>query len=178
MNSNENRNVVECLSDIFDNQGAVSYLGEVVTMSEHMLQAAHQAERASASRELVAASLLHDIGFFVGRDEEHHGESGAAFLSRWFPKSVTELVRLHVEAKRYLCSVKPSYFDKLSSESKRTLEYQGGVLSKEEILAFEAKPYAKEAIELRRFDDLAKMMGQKTSTFKDYRPLLETLIGN
>ena len=54
--------IVPFLADIFARRGAESYLGEPVTMAEHMLQGAWLAEAEGAPDELVAAALLHDIG--------------------------------------------------------------------------------------------------------------------
>jgi [1-hydroxy-2-(trimethylamino)ethyl]phosphonate dioxygenase len=131
-------NVVGFIADIFERRGAESYLGEEVTMSEHMLQGALLAEREGAEEELVAAALLHDIGHYTnefGEDyieqgiDNRHDEAGARVLEPFFPPVVTACVRLHVAAKRYLCATDPGYFGKLSPASVATLKLQGGPMA-------------------------------------------------
>jgi gamma-butyrobetaine dioxygenase len=138
--------VVTLLEKLFAEQGAGEYLGEAVTQAEHMLQAAACAQTAGASNALVAAALLHDVGHFSRSGEtgeisghelmtgtdNRHSHAGADWLAAWFPESVTEPVRLHVAAKRYLCAVEPGYFDRLSEASVYTLSVQGGPMSEQE----------------------------------------------
>jgi predicted HD phosphohydrolase len=88
--------------------------------------------------------------------DNHHDEAAAAWLGRWFGPEVTEPVRLHVAAKRYLCAVEPEYYDALSDASKYTMGVQGGLMSTDEADAFARQPYAEEAVALRRWDDLGK----------------------
>src|ERR1700689_3327938 len=117
---------VRVVAENFASEGAVEYLGEPVTQAAHMLQAAALAERDGADAALVAAALLHDVGHFTsavsGHDlmrgtDNRHGAAGAAWLSQWFGPEVTEPVRLHVAAKRYLCAAEPGYAEKLSEAS-------------------------------------------------------------
>jgi [1-hydroxy-2-(trimethylamino)ethyl]phosphonate dioxygenase len=142
--------IVAFLADIFARRGAESYLGEAVTMSEHMLQGAYLAEAEAASEELVAAALLHDIGHYTGEFgddyieqgiDNHHDEAGAQVLQRFFPPLVTDCVRLHVAAKRYLCAADANYFGKLSDASVKTLALQGGPMSAEEAAEFRNPPF-------------------------------------
>src|SRR5271165_998287 len=121
---------VKIIADLFASEGAADYLDEAVTQATHMLQAAALAERAGAAPALIAAALLHDVGHFTGtvtgRDlmqgtDNWHSEQGATWLARWFGPDVTEPVRLHVDAKRYLCAVEPGYSGKLSPASVYTL---------------------------------------------------------
>ncbi len=138
--------IVALIADIFDRRGADSYLGEQVTMSAHMLQAAALAEAEAAPPALVAAALLHDIGHYTnefpedalerGIDNEHE-TAGARVLAPWFDADVTDPVRLHVAAKRYLCAVDPGYFARLSPASVHTLGLQGGPMAPAEIAAFD-----------------------------------------
>jgi gamma-butyrobetaine dioxygenase len=153
------------LHDLFDGPGTADYLGEDVTQGQHMLQAAALAETAGASPELVIATLLHDVGHFtgpltgadlMGGTDNRHSDVAADWLARWFGPAVTEPIRLHVAAKRYLCAVDPAYLGLLSEASTYTLEVQGGPMSSEEVAAFEAEPYAEDAVRLRRWDDAAK----------------------
>lgn len=115
--------IVPFIADILTRRGADSYLGEAVTMQQHMLQCAHLAELEGASDELVAAALLHDIGHYLGEFGEDyiaqgvddlHEEAGAKVLAGFFPPLLVECVRLHVAAKRYLCATDPGYFARLS----------------------------------------------------------------
>ena len=181
------------IAGLFASAGASDYLGEPVTIAVHMLQAGFLAETAGAVPALVAAALLHDVGHLRGADpragglessgEElmagtgnNHGERGAAWLARWFPRPVTEPIRLHVAAKRYLCAVESSYFGRLSEASAYTLSLQGGPMSEEESLWFERSPWAADAVAVRRWDDLAKDPSADVPGFAHFRPLLESLL--
>ncbi len=167
--------IVPFIADIFERRGAEDYLGEPVTVSEHMLQCAKLAEEASASEELVAAALLHDIGHFTSEfgtyspedeHDRHHDEAGAEVLAPFFPPVVTECVRLHVAAKRYLCAVDPSYFSRLSQASVHTLSLQGGPMSADEVEAFRSNPFHSEAVRVRVWDEGGKTAGGKTDRFR------------
>lgn len=173
------------LEDLFEGEGGGEYLGEEVTMAQHMLQAGAQAQAAGASDELVAAALLHDIGHFhgalhgtdlmEGRDNRH-SHTGADRLTPLFGPEVTEPVRLHVAAKRYLCAVEPDYYAALSEASQFTLGVQGGPMSEEEVGRFEASPFAQDAVAVRRWDDRAKDAQAATPDLAHFRPLLRTLL--
>ena len=192
---------VQTIGDLFAGPGARDYLGEPVTIGEHMLQAGALAEAAGAEGPLVAAALLHDIGHLRSEKEREplggpgpppqaarpagssppvstdarHGEAGARWLSQWFGEAVTEPVRLHVPAKRYLCAADGDYFGLLSAESVRTLSLQGGPMSAAEVAAFEALPHAREAVAVRRWDDQAKDPAVTPPRFAHFAPLLEAL---
>ncbi|MGH3104221.1 MAG: phosphonate degradation HD-domain oxygenase [Gaiellaceae bacterium] len=177
--------VIDEIFRVFREQGSAQYLGEHVSMAEHMLQSAHAAERDGASPTLVAAALLHDYGHFVhdlpddaaehGIDTRHE-EVAFAFLSRRFGPVVVEPIRLHVAAKRYLCAVEPSYLEELSPASIHSLELQGGPYEPDEVAAFASSPYAEDAVRLRRYDDVGKVPGLETPDLEHYRPLLEAVI--
>ena len=178
-------NIVSFLADIFEHHGAESYLGEPVTIAEHMLQSARLAERENASDELVAAALLHDIGHYAGefgtyspddKEDRHHEDAGAAVLDKFFPPVITECVRLHVAAKRYLCATDPEYFDRLSPASVHSLSLQGGPMTKDEIAAFEANPFHREAVQVRIWDDGGKVAGMTTKAFADYAGPLQRVV--
>ncbi|MEK0085841.1 HD domain-containing protein [Benzoatithermus flavus] len=177
--------IVPFIADIFERRGAESYLGEAVSMSEHMLQGAVLAEREGAPEELVAAALLHDIGHYTnefGEDyieqgiDNLHDEAGARVLEPFFPPLVTECVRLHVAAKRYLCATEPSYFGRLSPASVATLRLQGGPMSADEVAAFERNPYWREAVRVRLWDEGGKVPGMATPPFSHYAPLLQRVV--
>ena len=181
------------LAGLFNSDGAADYLGEPVTVAQHLLQAGALARAAGAPPALVAAALLHDTGHLRGADpladeqelsgrelmagtDNDHGEPGAAWLARWFPAAVTEPVRLHVAAKRYLCATEPGYFELLSPASVYTLSLQGGPMTGAEAAAFAARPHAASAVAVRRWDDAAKDPDADVPGFDDYRALLEGLL--
>jgi [1-hydroxy-2-(trimethylamino)ethyl]phosphonate dioxygenase len=179
------RTIVAFLGNIVARRGADSYLGEPVTISQHMLQAAHLAESEAASEDLVAAALLHDIGHYTGEFGEdyieqgidnQHDEAGARVLERFFPPLVTECVRLHVAAKRYLCATEPGYFDRLSDASVRTLALQGGPMSAEEVADFRANPHFNEAVRVRLWDEAAKEPDMRVPGFEHYTALLQQVV--
>lgn len=167
---------------VYREQGTGEYLGEPVSMTEHMLQSAYAAEREGASPRLVAAALLHDYGHFIhdlpsdsaqhGVDTQHE-EVAHAFLCEHFGPEIAEPIRMHVAAKRYLCATEPSYLDELSPASVLSLELQGGPYSPDEVAEFDASPYAQDAVRLRRWDDVGKIAGLPTPDLEHYRPVLE-----
>ena len=176
---------VETIADLFASEGAAAYLGEPVTQAAHMLLAAALAERDDALDALVAAALLHDVGHFTGTVagedlmggiDNRHSEQGAAWLARWFAPEVTEPVRLHVDAKRFLCATEPGYLALLSPASVYTLGVQGGPMRGAELAAFEASPHAADACRVRRWDDAAKDPHAQVPPFDRYRPLLRRLV--
>lgn len=175
---------VAAIAALFASEGAADYLGEPVTQASHMLQAAALAERAGASGPLVAAALLHDVGHFTGTITGHdlmrgtdnrHSDQGAAWLAQWFGPEVTEPVRLHVAAKRYLCAAEPDYLAALSPASVYTLGVQGGPMQGPELAEFEAHPYASAAIRVRRWDDQAKEPDVEPPPFSHFEPVLRAL---
>ncbi|MFE1316844.1 TauD/TfdA family dioxygenase [Kitasatospora phosalacinea] len=181
--------VLDELEALFEGEGSREYLGEAVTLAAHMLQAAALARAAGAPPALVAAALLHDIGHCRGgapeaaagpggRPGDRHGESAAARLAPHFPPAVTEPVRLHVAAKRYLCTAEPGYADLLSPASVRTLAAQGGPMTPDEAAAFAAHPSGADAVAVRRWDEAAKDPAAPTPSFAEFRPLLRELMSS
>jgi gamma-butyrobetaine dioxygenase len=173
------------MAALFAGEGGAEYLGEPVTQAQHMLQAAALAERDGAPAALVAAALLHDVGHFTGLvhgrqlmagTDNRHSHQGADWLAQWFGPEVTEPVRLHVAAKRYLCAVEPGYFEKLSEASVYTLSVQGGPMDAAEAAAFAAAPGAADAVRLRRWDEAAKEPDADDPGFEHYRGLLAGLV--
>jgi len=177
--------IIATIAEIFARRGAEAYLGEAVTMAEHMLQTATLAQAAGAPDTLVAAALLHDIGHFTSEFgayspddtiDRHHDHAGAAVLARHFHPSVVESVRLHVAAKRYLSAVEPDYHDALSTASKHSLDLQGGPMRANEVVAFRGLPFHEDAVQVRRWDDGGKVAGMRTMGFDEFRPLLERVL--
>jgi phosphonate degradation associated HDIG domain protein len=165
------------LADIIDGRGHGQYGLANINQRQHALQAAWLAEREQAGPALVTAALLHDIGHMVhdlGNDpagagiDDRHEELGHDWLRDRFGPEVTEPVRLHVAAKRYLCAVDPSYFGKLSPDSVRSLELQGGPMSDAEVAQFEALAQFREAVRLRRWDEAAKVRDLETPGFSHF----------
>ena len=177
--------IVDHLEDVFRRRGAESYLGEQVTMAQHMLQTAQCAEQAGADNSQIVAALLHDIGHYKNEIPEtslakgvnnFHEEAGANFLEDFFPKSVVEPIRQHVAAKRYLCAVNPRYFKRLSPASVHSLKLQGGPMNIEEVKEFEKNDYLEQSIQLRYWDEDGKDPERKHPPFSYYRPLIELLV--
>ncbi|QMU77650.1 gamma-butyrobetaine dioxygenase [Streptacidiphilus sp. PB12-B1b] len=179
------RGVLDQLADLFAEQGSAEYFGEDVTQAQHMLQAGALAQAEGAPPALVAAAVLHDLGHFHGEVTGHdlmegtdnrHSHTGADWLAQWFGPAVTEPVRLHVAAKRYLCAVEPGYFALLSPASVHTLAVQGGPMTPAEAEQFAAHPYGADAVRLRRWDEAAKDPQALTPGFAHFRPLLAELL--
>ena len=158
---------IDAIRAAFARRGHEGY-GEGVSQLDHAVQCAAFAERDGAPRALVAAAFLHDIGHLLhdlsqdvadsGIDTQHESV-GSARLSQYFGLEVTEPVRLHVAAKRYLASVEPGYFDALSDASKLSLKLQGGPMGSSQSMAFEAERFFADAVRLRRWDEEGKIVG-------------------
>lgn len=170
---------------LFETYGALAYSGEPVTQLEHALQSGALAEEEGASEELTAAAFLHDLGHLLNRQGETPTERGIDDLHQYYalpflrpvlPDSVLEPIRLHVDAKRYLCAVDAAYFGCLSADSVRSLELQGGIFNADEARDFAARPHAEDAVRLRRWDDLAKVAGKPTPDLDHYLQLVERVM--
>jgi phosphonate degradation associated HDIG domain protein len=161
------------LIQLFDQRASQQYGREAVSQLEHALQCAQLAEQAGETDETVVAALLHDVGHLISAEnlnladdrqerDDLHQYIALPFLRGVLPDAVLEPIRLHVDAKRYLCAAEPSYWDSLSLASKKSLELQGGSFTHDELDAFMAQPFAEEAVRLRRYDDLAKVPHKET----------------
>lgn len=168
---------IEDIRHLFDQHGNRQYSGEPVTQLEHALQTAMLAEQSGADDEMVTASLLHDLGHMLndrgetptlrGVDDVHQ-YFALPFLRGVFSDRVLDAIRLHVDAKRYLCATRPDYRENLSDDSKRSLALQGGVYDAAQSEAFIAQPHAAEAVSLRLWDDRAKQPGLPTPPLAHY----------
>jgi phosphonate degradation associated HDIG domain protein len=177
--------VVDEIVSLYRRKGERAYEGEGVSQIEHALQSAHGAERDGASAELVCAALLHDIGHLLndrgetptlrGVDDLHQ-YMALPFLREHFPEAVLGPIRLHVDAKRYLCATRAGYREALSQDSQRSLELQGGVFSAQEAERFIAMPYAAEAVRVRLWDDAAKVAGAATPDFAHFESRLRACL--
>ena len=165
------------IEKLFRDHGHIAYSGEGVSQLEHALQSAQLAEEAEAPIELVTAAFLHDLGHLLnlqgespsarGIDDQHQ-YFAIPFLRPLFGPAVIDPIRLHVDAKRALCALEPGYYEALSEDSKRSLVLQGGTYPSAEADAFAAKPYARDAMQLRRWDDAAKVPGKPTPSLSHY----------
>lgn len=177
--------IVAFLGDIFERCGEEEYLGEPVTMAQHMLQGATLAERNGLDEDIIVGALLHDIGHFTSEfgtfsmndtEDRHHEEAGADVLSRFFPDVITDCVRYHVAAKRYLCATKPDYFQRLSEASIHSLNLQGGPMTKEEVADFEKNPNLKQIIQVRYLDEAGKEPEMETPDFWHFAPMVQRIV--
>ncbi len=162
---------LEDIGLLFARHGSAQYSGEPVTQLEHALQTAYLAEQSDASDELVTACLLHDLGHLLNDQgetptlrgiDDTHQYFALPFLRGLFPDAVLDAIKLHVDAKRYLCRANDGYWARLSDDSKRSLELQGGVFEPAQAAAFLLQPGARDAVMLRQWDDLAKQSGWQT----------------
>jgi gamma-butyrobetaine dioxygenase len=199
-------NIVDEIIQLLESRGAEAYFGEPLSQLDHAVQAARLARASGAEDSLVVAALLHDVGhlvspgnhfLFVEDDgfpstptEQHfdgstpahqqfdrrHEEIGAAWLARWFGPEVTEPIRLHVTAKRYICRVDSEYRRQLSAASIHSLVPQGGPLNQTEIAEFESNPYYRMAVQLRRWDDKAKIPNIVAGVVQQYRQALRSCL--
>ena len=177
--------IVEFLGGIFERCGDEEYLGEPVTMGQHMLQGATLAENAGLSEEIIVAALLHDIGHFTSEfgtftmddtADRHHEDAGAEVLAGFFPTIVTDCVRYHVAAKRYLCATKPEYFNRLSEASIHSLNLQGGPMSADEVAEFEQNPNLSDIIKVRYLDEAGKDTDMETPDYWHFAPMVKRVV--
>jgi phosphonate degradation associated HDIG domain protein len=170
----------------FESRATRQYGREAVSQLQHALQCAQLAEQAGETEATVVAALLHDLGHLIAADkadspddkqqrDDLHQYIAIPFLRGLLPDSVLEPIRLHVDAKRYLCGSEPTYWASLSPASKRSLELQGGAYATAELAGFFAQPYAEEAVRLRKYDDLAKEPNALTPSLTHYQKKLEAL---
>jgi [1-hydroxy-2-(trimethylamino)ethyl]phosphonate dioxygenase len=177
-------NIVDHIFTLFERRGHAAYFGEAVSQLEHALPTAHQAEQKGAPDYLIIAALLHDFGHLLhGMPEDmaafgvdgQHQDIGAAWLSRHFGTAVTEPIKLHVAAKRYLCAVEEPYQHQLPPASVQSLALQGGSMDAAEVQHFRRREWWSEAVWLRRLDDAAKIPGWRVPGLEHYRTLLQAL---
>ena len=174
--------IVEFLLDLLAKKGSnLQYGNEKVTQLEHALQCAELAEQHKLPNSIIAAALLHDIGHLLYEDKDpihegkdgHHENLGADYLAKYFGEEVINPIRAHVDSKKYLASVEDEYYNFFSEASQISLAAQGGPFSKEEAEEFIKKPFMKEAVKMRRFDDMAKILNKKTPDLNHFKPYLD-----
>ena len=177
--------IVAFIENIFLRRGDEEYLGERVTMAQHMLQCATIAEESGLDDVIIVAALLHDIGHFTSEfggftmadtEDRCHEEAGARVLEPFFPSIVIDCVRFHVAAKRYLCATKPGYFNRLSDASVHSLGLQGGPMGAKEVAEFEANPNLREIVQVRHLDEAGKREDMVTPPFAHFAPIVQRVV--
>ena len=172
--------IYKIISNFINNKSL--YIGEKITISEHMIQSAMLAEKSKSNDDLICSCLLHDYGHFIIDDPDelvkndkdgYHESVGYEYLKSFFKKEIVEPIKYHVLAKKYLARNK-KYYNLLSDASKISLKLQGGILSKKESNEFEKMPYFKNSIKLRKFDELAKKTNVKIKSIDEYKDLLNS----
>ena len=176
--------IIDQILDAFATCGHLDY-GEDISMREHMLQTACLAENAGEDNRVVVAALLHDYGHLIcnmpnntfeqGRDNCHES-IGAAALAEWFDDDIVDAVRLHVEAKRYLCAAEPAYEEKLSRASVTTLAVQGGPMNQREVRRFQQEKGHETAVRIRKYDDRGKVPGMQRPGLEEYIPRIRACL--
>ena len=170
------------IEHLLSTRGFHQYGREAVSQLEHALQCAQLAEQAGETPATIAAALLHDLGHLLapasntaGHDDLHQYVA-LPFLRSLLPDAVLEPIRLHVDAKRYLCAVEPGYWETLSPASQHSLVLQGGPMTAPDAECFACQPFAKEAIRLRRYDDHAKVPGLATPPLAHYLDIARSTV--
>jgi len=173
--------IVDEIINKYQNNNSL-YIGEKVTMAEHMIQTAMLAEENQSPTSLICACLLHDYGHFIIEDPDQlvsksvdgkHEDIGFNFLKNYFKPEVVEPIKLHVQAKRYLCRNK-SYWSTLSEASKVSLKLQGGVMNDSEAKKFISFKFHDKAILLRKYDEEGKIPNTKIKKIEEYRNLINS----
>ncbi len=166
---------VSQILSLYVETGHRDYIGEPVNQLEHAAQTADCALAAGRSDEVVCAAFLHDVGHLCNADAERMGNWGAAghetlgaryLLALGCNERLAQLVEGHVAAKRYLTFKQSEYYQRLSKASKATLRHQGGPMSADEAQTFEANPLFEQILELRTWDEAAKVPAQPVSLTK------------
>jgi predicted HD phosphohydrolase len=179
---------IETIVEVLETRGPSRYGSEAVSQLDHALQCAQLAADAGEAKELVVSALLHDLGHMLSVDsgqreafnsniqerfDDLHQFHAVAFLRGTFSERILAPIRMHIDAKRYLCAIDYNYWANLTPASKYSLEVQGGILDSVEANQFSARPHALHAVTLRRFDDLAKVPGKKTESIEYFSRLLD-----
>jgi len=174
---------VNDLFDLLEKKGHEQYGQEAISQLQHALQCATLAKNEQAQDRMIVAALFHDVGHLIADDENvalegvdaFHENVGYNALIGVFGDDVASPVKLHVLAKRYLCTTDPDYYNGLTQASRTSLEVQGGRLTGDEVVEFESQPYSHDAICLRRWDEAAKVPGAKTADLADFKPIAQRL---
>ncbi len=183
MTKEEATRIADEIMVLYKEHGGSEYAGEKLSQLEHMAQAAQLAEENGFDEEVILAAFLHDIGHITeeaaGENEmdifgikDHESIGGEYLVNLGFSTKIGRLVASHVKAKRYLTLKDPDYYNQLSEASKRTLEFQGGMMSEEEANAFERDPLFSEIVMMRRWDEQAKIQDKPLPDLLHYREMI------
>ena len=177
--------MINDIINIYTKWGTQKY-DEQLSQIDHAIQCAALARQAGASDDLIIASLLHDIGHLLELESksgnvnidinDKHEATGTKYLARSFGTGVTAPIALHVDAKRYLCAVEPTYFDMLSEGSVKSLELQGGPMTDDEARRFEGLGGFEDAVSLRRWDEQGKILDLEVAPFSAYVQMMQSLL--
>jgi predicted HD phosphohydrolase len=176
--------VIEEILGAYETGGDLDY-GENISMREHMLQTACLAEQDGNEERIIIAALLHDYGHLVCQQpndifaeggDNFHQVLGARALENWFDEEIVGAVRLHVDAKRYLCAANNNYLARLSDASITTLGVQGAPMNNEEMIEFRKHAGYKMALTIRVYDDLGKVPGMPRPELEYYLPMLARIL--
>ena len=181
LQDSDNDKFADLLFGFIEEEGKTPY-DESVSQLQHALQTASLARTEDGRRHIVIASLLHDIGHLLIDENDskndflkkdlNHENIASNFLKDFFSEKITESIRLHVVAKRYLCSIDNSYYERLAKSSKKSFVVQGGALEKKEIIELENNIYFKDAIQLRKWDDRAKVSLKEVEELDTYKEMI------
>ena len=179
--------MINDIISIYAKWGTHTY-DEQLSQMDHAIQCAALAQQSGASDNLIIASLLHDIGHLLELKsksgnvnieiDDKHESTGTRYLAMSFGSGVTAPIALHVDAKRYLCAVEPTYFDTLSEGSVRSLELQGGPMTVEEAQRFEGLAGFDDSVSLRRWDEQGKILDLEVTPFSSYVPMMQSLLAD
>ena len=179
---------IETIRELFERRESNQYGGEAVNQLQHALQAAALARTSKANPSLIVAALLHDMGHFIDEEpssgecesnlDDKHEYKANRWLRQHFGRDIADPIRLHVLAKRYLCTVDSSYEDQLSPTSLKSYHDQGGPMTEDEQANFESEPMWEEALQLRKWDDQAKDPSRQTPSLEAFLPLVKSCLRN
>ena len=177
------KNIIDQIYELFDEVGD-SHYGDEISYLDHSLYCAQLAVQDEQDHSLIAACLLHDIGHLLQLRKAPydttlsslHPRLAHDFLRGHFPDSVVEPILLHVEAKRYLCTVDRHYLDRLSNAARTSLDAQGGLMDEAVCKRFHDSRWSYDAVMLRRYDDRARQKPPgELIPLEDYEPILWVL---
>ena len=164
------REIIKTLLSLLADRGARQRLSDGSTALSDAVQCATLARNAGATPELTSAALLHGIGSLLD-DEANEGRpewTGARYLARWYPPAVTDPIRLHVAARRYLCATSPAYLERLPGPARLDVQVRGGVMNRDEMVAFKSEPHFADALDLRRWKDQTDRVAVRSPPITDF----------
>ena len=166
--------VIKNIINLYKNYGH-TYYDANFTQEKHAFATVKEAIFNCQSEKLILACFLHDIGHLLLNESQsdsnflqenlRHETIAYNFLKQYYPDFITKPILLHVQAKRYLCSTRKPYYDKLSDSSKKSFHLQGGFMTDYHIKKFESNKYFNDAVKLRELEDMSKTTSHKFISF-------------